>query len=251
MSSLSLAVESEAKIELAAGRVVVDGRDVLLTELQWGLVCALARCRHAVPREQLEAMLWPDAGPEQAQNLLSVGLHRLRRRLGDRFVVASSEGYRLGEHVEIDLWEIEARSKHVDRMRTDRAAVQQWMTTFRKIACTCTRSSGKYEFVRALERRLSAAASAVNERLATETLRRGDMDLAYELAQLALKMDPCDEAASEIAIRCQLALGNRAAAIREYTQYTRTLAEELDLEPCFSLRSLIDTTMVRRPTLVR
>ena len=249
MSSL-LAIEPQVKVELACGRVTVDGHDVGLTELQWGLVCALARCRHAVAREQLEAMLWPDAAPEQTQNLLSVGLHRLRRRLGDRFVLATAEGYRLGGQVDIDLWEIESYAENIRTLRTDGASAKHWLATFQRIACTCSRSNARYEFVRALERRLATASAAVNEHFYADAFRRGDVAIAHELAQLSLRVDPCDEAAREVAIRCQLVLGNRAAAIREYTDYTRTLAEELDLEPSFSIRALIESTPMR-PVLVR
>jgi DNA-binding SARP family transcriptional activator len=239
-----IVAENSVRVELLSGRVVVDGCGTLLSDLQQGLVCALARCRHPISREQLEAMMWPEVPGEQARNLLAVALHRLRRRLGERFIVASAEGYRLGDHVVVDLWEIEAMSRDAQQMRTDRATAQRWLAIYRPIACGCKHQLGKYEFVRALEHRLSCAARTVTERLAAETLRHGDAALALELVQLALAADACDEAAREIAIRCQLALGNRAAAIREYLQYARALAEELELEPCFTLRSLIEPCVV-------
>ena len=165
-------------------------------------------------------------------------------------MIASPEGYRLGSHVDIDLWEIESYAENIRTLRTDRQSAEHWLETFAHVACACSRTASKFDFVRTLERRLASAAQVVNEHFATETYRRGDIALAYELAQLSLKVDACDEAAREISIRCLLALGNRPAAIREYTDYTRTLAEELDLEPTFTIRALIETT-VTRPVLVR
>jgi DNA-binding SARP family transcriptional activator len=235
-------VERSVRIELLSGRAVVDGVEITLTELQQTLVCALARCRHPVPAEQLEAMIWPDAAPDPAHNQLCVGLHRLRKRLGDRSIIASPTGFRLGDHIVIDLWEVEALSVTAKTHICDRASALRWLAAQRDRACRCNGVSARFEFIRPLERRMHAATRTVTERFANAMLRCGEPELALELAQLALVADACDEAAHEIAIRCRLALGDRAAAICEYRQYSRALADELGLEPSFSLRSLIESS---------
>jgi len=236
-------VESPVKVELLTGRAVWGSDEILLSEQNWVFICALARCYHPASREQLEAILWPDATREQAENLFSVGLHRLRRRLGAGVVIQSADGYRLGDNVVVDLWEIEALSNAHELPDAETQTVERWLAIYRRIACGCTRSSGKYEFVASLERRLLNAARSVTERLADVALRHGDAAVALELAQLARKGDACDERACEIVIRCQLAFGNRAAAIREYREYARALADELELEPSFTLRSLLDSSV--------
>lgn len=243
MKSSHQPVEAPVKIEILSGRAIVGTNEILLSDQNWVFVCALARCRHPVPREQLETMLWPDATREQANNLLGVGLHRLRRRLGERFVIQSSDGYRLGDDVVVDLWEIESLSSSREIHDGESSTTLRWLAIYRRLACGCARSSGKYEFIRSLERRLLSAANAVTERLAAAALRRGDAAVALELVRLTLKGDACDETAHEIAIRCQLALGNRGAAIREYREYARALADELELEPSFTLRSLIESSV--------
>ena len=97
----------------------MGGAEIVLSGAHRLLVCALARCRHPVDREQLEAMFWPDDEPERARNLLNIAVHRLRKRLGEDAIVQSADGYRLGDVVTVDLWEIEAFAA---RFRTCRDA---------------------------------------------------------------------------------------------------------------------------------
>ena len=56
-----------------ARRIVAE---IVLTGAQRLLVCALAKCRHPVDREHLEAMFWPDDQPERARNLLNIAVCR-------------------------------------------------------------------------------------------------------------------------------------------------------------------------------
>jgi len=135
-------VESPVKVELLTGRAVWGSDEILLSEQNWVFICALARCYHPASREQLEAILWPDATREQAENLFSVGLHRLRRRLGAGVVIQSADGYRLGDNVVVDLWEIEALSNAHELPDAETQTVERWLAIYRRIACGCTRSSG-------------------------------------------------------------------------------------------------------------
>jgi DNA-binding SARP family transcriptional activator len=228
------------QIEVLTGRALVDGAEIVLCPAHRLLVCALARCRHPVPREQLQAVIWPDDDPARASNLLNIALHRLRKRLGDGAIVQSPDGYRFGDAVVLDLWEVEALATQLRRARTpDLATAARWLPVARRVCCGCVRTAADPEFVCALERRMQAAAREITARLAEHALAKRCAEIALDLVRVTLDFDACDEDAREIAIRAHVALGDRAAAIREYRDYTRALTEDLGLAPSFALRSLV------------
>lgn len=228
------------QIEVLTGRALVDGAEIVLCDAHRLLVCALARCRHAVPREQLEALLWPDHDAARARNLLNIAIHRLRKRLGDAAIVQSPEGYRLGDDVVLDLWQIEALAAQLRGARTaDLATAERWLPVVRRVLCGCERSAGDAEFVGTLERRMHAVARDVTERLAKHALLQRRPAIALAVVRVVLDFDACDEGACIIAIRAHLALGDRAAAIREYRDYTRAVTAELGVAPSFALGSLV------------
>jgi DNA-binding SARP family transcriptional activator len=236
----SAASDGAVRIEALTGRVLVDGAEIVLCPTYRLLVCALARCAHPVPREQLQALIWPDDEAARARNLLNMALHRLRKRLGDRAVVQTPEGYRLGDAVVLDLREVEALAVQLRGSRSpDLATAVRWLPVVRRVCCGCERSASDPEFVGTLERRMQTAARDITNRLAEYALTQLRPDLALELVRAALDFDACDESAREIAIRAHLALGDRAAAIREYRDYTRALTEDLGLAPSFTLASLV------------
>ena len=228
------------RIEVLTGRALVAGTEIVLCPAHRLLVCALARCRHPVPREQLQALIWPDDEPARAANLLNIALHRLRKRLGDAVVVQSPDGYRLGETVGLDLWEVEALAAQLRGSRApDLATAARWLPVARRVCCGCARGACDPEFVGVLERRMHTAARDVTDRLALHALAQRRPELALDLVRVTIAFDGCDEEAREIAIRAHLMAGDRAAAIREYRDYTRALSADLGLAPSFSLGSLV------------
>ena len=232
--------EGTVKLEVLSGRALVDGEEIVLTGVQRLLICALALCRHPLDRERLEGFLWPDELPERAGNLLNIAIHRLRKRLGHDAIVQSGGGYRFGEGVTVDLWEIEAVAARFRRQGTaDITAAGRWLAVMRHVCCGAVRRAADPEFVGALERRLLTAARDATDRLAESALSLNRPDVALELARATLAHDPCDERARELTIRAHLARGDRASAIREYRDYTRALTEDLGLAPSFSLASLV------------
>jgi DNA-binding SARP family transcriptional activator len=193
-----------------------------------------------VPRERLEALLWPDDGAGRARNLLNITLHRLRKRLGDEAIVQTADGYRFGDAVVLDLWEIEGLAAQLRGPRTpDLATAERWLPIVHRVCCGCERTAGDPEFVGVLERRMQTVARDITDRLANHALAQRRPDLALELARVALDFDTCDESACEIAIRAHVALGDRAAAIRVYRDYTKALTAELGVTPSFALGSLV------------
>jgi DNA-binding SARP family transcriptional activator len=232
-------MDTQVQVEVLSGRALVGGVEVILTGPQRLLVCALAKCRHPVDREQLEEMLWPDDEPARARNLLNIAIHRLRKRLGEGAIVQSSDGYRLGDVVAVDLWEIEAFAARFRASETpDITTAGRWLAIMRHVCCGLRRAADP-EFVGALERRLLSAARDATDRLAEKALASRRPDVALVLVRVTIDFDPCDERARELAIRAHVAHGDRASAIREYRDYAKALSDELGLAPSFTLNSLL------------
>jgi DNA-binding SARP family transcriptional activator len=232
-------MDTQVQVEVLSGRALVGGVEVILTGPQRLLVCALAKCRHPVDREQLEEMLWPDDEPARARNLLNIAIHRLRKRLGEGAIVQSSDGYRLGDAVAVDLWEIEAFAARFRASETpDITTAGRWLAVMRHVCCGLRRAADP-EFVGALERRLLSAARDATDRLAEKALTSRRPDVALALVRVTIDFDPCDERARELAIRAHVAHGDRASAIREYRDYAKALSDELGLTPSFTLGSLL------------
>jgi DNA-binding SARP family transcriptional activator len=228
------------QLEVLSGHALVDGVEIVLSGAQRLLVCAMAQCRHPIDRDLLEAMFWPDDEPERARNLLNIAIHRLRKRLGHAAIVQSGDGYRLGDAVTVDLWEIEALAARFRTSDTpDITTAGRWLAVMRHVCCGYVRRAADPEFVAALERRLLGAARDATDRLAENALAQQRPDVALALVRVTLDFDPCDERARELAIRAHLARGDRASAIREYRDYTKALRDELDLAPSFALSSLV------------
>lgn len=234
------AVCEPVKIEILTGRALAGGTEAVFGGAQRLLVCALARCRHPLTREALEALVWPDDDAPRARNLFNIAVHRLRRRLGDGAIVQAADGYRFGAAVVVDLWEIEALATRLRACEQhDPATAERWLSVARRVCCGCARSSADPEFVGILERRMQTAVRDVADRLARHALAAHDPDTALALLRIILDFDTCDEGARELAIRAHLERGDRAGAIREYRDYNRVLTEELGLAPSFALGSLV------------
>ncbi|MEA2721792.1 MAG: hypothetical protein QOJ39_3656 [Candidatus Eremiobacteraeota bacterium] len=228
------------QLEVLSGHALVNGAEIVLSGAQRLLVCAMAQCRHPIDREILEAMFWPDDEPARARNLLNIAIHRLRKRLGHAAIVQSGDGYRLGDVVRVDLWEIEAFAARFRASETpDITSAGRWLAVMRHVCCGYVRRAADPDFVAMLERRLLSAARDATDRLAENALARQCPDVALALVRVTLDFDPCDERARELAVRAHLARGDRASAIREYRDYTKALADELGLTPSFALNSLI------------
>jgi len=74
-----------------------------------GLLAVLALGgRQGVPRERIEAYLWPESSAELARHSLDQAVYAIRRALGTDSVLSTGRELRLNpEFVQTDLWEFE------------------------------------------------------------------------------------------------------------------------------------------------
>jgi DNA-binding SARP family transcriptional activator len=232
------------QVDLLAGRVTVHGVRAPLSKCEFAVVAALSRSERGVGRELLAEELYPLAGPAHAANTMKVYIHRVRRRIGSRDVIGCCGGrYVLGDAVDVEIFRIEAE---VRRLQVDGAALSSELRERlerlqRRLCEGRPQFMLDWEWFEETERRLCELTRSVTMLLAYDALRGGDHVRAMTFAYDLVRDDPCDEAATELAIRACLSTGNRVGAIIEYSRYDGTLRREIGSRPSHHLRTLIDS----------
>lgn len=238
-------VPSSCTVSVLAGSVLTPAGDRNVSERRLELLLALARSRRPVPRGELVELLWPDASEAAAVNAFNLCVHQLRKALGERTILHGADGYRLGDHVRVDLWEMEDYVGTLG-LRRQLSASQRAILThfFDRLSAPLPSRYSEWSWFDRTERRIGELRCSIAQRLAEEALDGGDPETALRLARKILAYDPCDEPAREIAVRAYLAAGREAEAFREYRQYRDLLKAELDAAPSISLSELLDASRV-------
>lgn len=201
-----------------AGRVAQRHRLALLALL------ALAPNRRA-SRDKLVALLWPDADPDRARNLLNVSTYTLRTALGEQALVTVGDDLQLGtDVVHVDVIDFESR---IHRQEFEEAA-----TLYRGPLLDGFFLSEAPEFERWLEeerQRLASEYRKALEVLAIAARDRNAYQAAVEWWKRRAAQDPYD---SRVALEFMQALdasGNPAGALQHAALHQRRLHEEFGL----------------------
>ena len=219
---------------LAIQTLGVDHMDLDGTALALGwlkarevLVYLLAHPRGATSEELCEA-LWPDRPAEKARELLRTAIHRVRNVLPDQAItLLQRRTYRFDRSVVELEYDAERFLALTDPSSDDPETLVDAAHSYHGTFFPWSDSNWCADLRVRLEQRY------------TQTLRRaaglyeqsGRTTEALGLYHQALNLDPLDEVASAGAMRCYLALGNRAAAIESYHKLRRRLDDDLGLLP--------------------
>ena len=201
------------------------------------LVCLTLRAPHAVSREQLSALLYPDHLEPQARRMLTDAIYRLRREFecvtGGRkanWLITEGDMLRLNSQlVSTDLQEfvrlvqtpcVENWQRAIDLYRGEllEGLDAQWADQRRIEMQAC--------FLRTLEQ--SCAALSEN----------GHITQALAVAQRWICADPLREEAYCTAMQLCVKLGRYAHALQHFERLKQVLAEELNIEPGGAAHSL-------------
>ena len=230
-----------------------DGRDVEAlvrhakrTALLAYLAAALPRGPHR--RDTLLAMFWPEFDSARARAALSQALYVVREALGSEAIVPLGDGALAvdGAAVWCDVVAFEAA--------LDAGRPREALELYRGDLLEGFFVTGAPEFERWLEReraRLRERASEGAWALADERATAGDTLEAERWARRAADLLPADEAVARRLVAFLHRLGDRAAAIRAYEEFTARLAQEYELEPSAETQALaaaIRAEEVRPPT---
>jgi len=211
-------------------------RQAKRTALLAYLAAAVPRGSHR--RDTLLALFWPESDTPHARAALNQALYVLRTELGDGAIVTDGDdqvGLR-AEAVRCDAPEFEAA--------LDSGRPRDALELYRGDLLEGFFLSGAPEFERWLEReraRLRERASQGAWVLAEAKWVEGEHVEAARWARRGSSLAPADEAMARRLMTFLSDLGDRAAAIRAFDDYTSSLRRDYDLEPSAETRALAAT----------
>jgi len=233
LSKTTALTERAVRISLLDRRVTLADRDVLLTKRELAIVAALALDRQPGSATRLLDIIYGDAAPPSGEVAVKVYIHRVRRKLGYTTILRDRDGYRLGDHVRVDLVEMEAkivaargRFETLSRIQLmDLAEIADRLRT--------RRSQPLFEsaYFGAIEARLATMGFDLAIEVGEHLLQRGDAVQAADIARSLLGDDPCCEQACELAIKALQRLGKTAAAVDQFRRYRVAVRTEFGAEP--------------------
>jgi len=209
------------------------------------LLAVLAVTGRVHSRDQLAALLWPDADPVRAHNSLRRTLSVTAAELhGGLAVTRSTVGLADGI-VTSDLAEFEELSRAADVASLERA-VQLYRADF--LAGFTVRDCAEFEEWQAAEaERLRQLLARALQRLVSACVEAGALDSALEHARRWLGLDRLHEPAHQALIRLLGWTGQRSAALGQYRTLVRVLDHELAVRPLPATTQLYEA--IRRDQL--
>ncbi|HEY6568948.1 MAG TPA: AAA family ATPase, partial [Candidatus Limnocylindrales bacterium] len=211
--------------------VTVDGAPLVVdTRKALAILALLAVERRPYAREELAALLWPDADDESARGALRRTLSVLRAALGDRWLRVDRSTVDLAVDTDaIDLHLIERASSSSDATRL-KAAAAAARGPF--LAGFSLRDSAEFDDWRASRAvAVERSVAAVLDRLAAVAEANGDLATALGAAERRVDLDTLDEGAHRRLMALLARSGDRAAAIRQYRACVAVLERELGVPP--------------------
>jgi predicted ATPase/DNA-binding SARP family transcriptional activator/DNA-binding CsgD family transcriptional regulator len=198
--------------------------------------------RHALHREQIMDLLWPELGKTAATNNLRVSLHAARRALTPDSAAASrylaSEEERIALCPETELWvDAEAFEEAANAARRSRdpsayrAALELYGGELLPEDLYEEWDEGRREELRRLY-------LSLHIELAESYEERGDLSSAVQALRKAVAEEPTYEEAHVGLMRLYALSESKEEAIRQYERLWETLSRELGIEPSASSRAL-------------
>ncbi len=230
MASLTPRSALEIRV-LGPLEVLVDGVPLMVdTRKALAILALLAVDGRTYAREELAAMLWPEADDESARGALRRTLSVLRAALGDRWLQVDRASAALDRGTTwIDLAELEAASRAPD-VATLRGAAELARGSF--LAGFTLRDSPAFDDWRATRAvAVERAVADVLDRLAAAAESGGDISAAVEAASRRVDLDPLDEPAQRRLMALLGRAGDRGGAIRRYRACVAVLERELGVAP--------------------
>jgi DNA-binding SARP family transcriptional activator len=173
---------------------------------------------HAVSRDELLDVLWPDVDFGPAMQSLHSLVYSLNKALNMSSLVAYSSGYYyLTDEVGVDTTYFDGFAEDGDRRAREglhEAAARAYgdaLDLYRGDLCV---SNGVNAIIE--RERLHARYLTLLARLGQYHFERGRFEDGLDYALALLRADPCREDGHRLAMRCYLKLGERAQAMRQF-----------------------------------
>jgi SARP family transcriptional regulator, regulator of embCAB operon len=236
-----------------------DGTDVRVEEWRTGKTRDLLRLLalgngRPVRADLLTELLWPGVPSHRARNSLRTAASQIRVTLKDRSVVRHPDGLVLtGAVLDAEQYASMALSAGVAANRRDFAAVLPIARAAEALyrddfhADDDDSDWAVAERTRLQQARRTLACDAAEAALCERRPRE-----ALAFASVAVELDPMFETAHRLLMRAQAAMGEVAAALRDFETYRIRLADELGVDPSPETRALhlelLRSSTAERPT---
>ena len=222
-----------------------DGTDVRVEEWRTGKTRDLLRLLalgngRPLRADRLVELLWPDVPTDRARNSLRTAVSQIRVTLRDDSLERHADSYLLKDAM-LDAHQFAAMAarvglaldagNHAAVLPITRAAERLYRDDFHA-------DDDDSSWAEAERTRLQHLRRAMARDAAEAALRGGKRRSALSFAKLAVELDPMNETAHRLLMRAHAALGEIAAALRDYEDYRSRLAEELGVDPSPETRAL-------------
>lgn len=229
------------------GRVRISVGERLIIDEAWSLRSArslllllLITHGHAMPKERVLDILWPEADPEVSRNALYKALHLLRRVLEPDLASARESAYietrggTIGISPDVDVW-VDADACETALRQAIRSAPDDRRSLLREAVSLYGGEllpTDPYEdWPVARREALQHAWEGAVLDLAALDLEANDPQASVPSLELLLAIDPTIEAAHRALMRGYIAAGQRDRAMRQYARCVSALESELGVEP--------------------
>lgn len=201
-------------------------------ELLWrknlALLVYLARSpKRARAREHLIGLLWGDKPESAARHSLNEAVRVLRRYTGEDGVESNANQVKLAAGVvELDTERLEGLAAERDWAAGAELISGEFLEGF------SVPGTSEFDHWLAAERSLWRMRSVeVLLRRTDQLLAAGGVGPAYDVAQRALDLEPCSDAAVRVAMRCLALAGDRAGALERFEAFATRLKAEVGTAP--------------------
>ena len=186
----------------------------------------LALHRNGASRDELIEAIWPAQDPKRTRPRFWQSVTEARKAIGDVWV-HEGERYRLDRaKVRVDLDELD-RLLTASRGESNPDALEPALALWRGEPL----EGSDYLWADGEIRSLRATLLDLLERVARLRLARGDARGALRTAEQAIALDALHEPSWRLALQAEHSLGLRESITRRYDELTRSLDEQLGLEP--------------------
>lgn len=195
-------------------------------------------------KEHIVDAIWPDLEQSQVDREFDRATSFIRRYArgrqdSRRYIEKQINTWRLnrGEWW-VDGWEMErlvSESQRSPYAEAVFANLEQAVALYRGEFC----AESYYAWAEPVRERYRTIFLQACVRLAELLTDRGDLPRALELLDRALTADPFNEEVVRFAIKLEASLGRRAAALERYRIFSKTLRENLDVDPDPQTQTLV------------
>ena len=222
-----------------------DGAPVTFdTRKATALLALLAVTGREHSREQLAALLWPDADSAKGRASLRRTLSVTAAVMGDGLVISRAAVALNAALVRVDVREFELLIRRPDAASLERAA-SLYRDDF--LAGFTLRGCAEFEEWQAsVSEELRQALARGLQRLVAACIAGGALERAAGHARRWLQLDPLHEPAHQAIIRLHGWAGQRSAAMRQYRSLVRVLDRDLAVRPLPETTRLYDDVRAGR-----